>query len=144
MTYLLLMCRIDGRLAAFCATRVRSVIEIDAITPIPGTPDFIVGLTALRSQALTVIDCRVALGLPPLADPLAARAAVVELDGHLYALLVDDAYDVAEVAQEPAALAGGFGKGWQRAATGMFETADGPVLLLDVDQLLKVPTARAA
>ena len=62
MSELLLMCIIGGHRAAIPAIRVQSVIEIEEITPIPGVPSFILGLTALRSQALTVIDCSAALG----------------------------------------------------------------------------------
>ena len=71
MNELLLICLIAGRRAAISATRVLSVIEVEAITPIPRTPEFIVGVTALRSQALTVIDCRVALGFPPSENAIA-------------------------------------------------------------------------
>ena len=99
MTQLLLMCLIAGRRAAIPTSRVLSVIEIEAVTPIPLTPDFIVGLTALRSQALTVIDCRVSLGFEPSAGVIGSRAAVIEHEGHRYALLVDEAFDVADAAR---------------------------------------------
>ena len=101
MNELLLMCLIAGRRAAIPAIRVQSVIEIDDITPIPGVPSFIRGLTALRSQALTVIDCPVALGFTGRQDTSGQRAAVVDVEGHLYALLVDEAYDVGEARSEP-------------------------------------------
>ena len=55
MKRLMLLCTIAGRQAAIPALAIRSVIEIDAIEPIPGTAPWIAGLTALRSQALTVI-----------------------------------------------------------------------------------------
>ena len=55
MSELLLMCIIGGHRAAIPAIRVQSVIEIEEITPIPGVPSFILGLTALRSQALTCL-----------------------------------------------------------------------------------------
>ena len=42
---------------------MKSVIEIGTVTPIPRAPAWISGITALRSQALTVIDCRRAIGL---------------------------------------------------------------------------------
>ena len=70
MNELLLMCLIAGRRAAIPAAEVQSVIEIDDITPIPGVPAYIRGLTALRSQALTVIDCRVALGFESSTEPI--------------------------------------------------------------------------
>ncbi len=144
MNELLLMCMIAGRRAAIPALRVQSVIEIDEITPIPGTPDFILGLTALRSQALTVIDCPLALGLETLGQRPDTRAAVVDVDGHFYALMVDEAYDVGEARSEPIAVPGGFGPGWRRAATGMVETDGGPALLVDISALVEGPIAQAA
>ena len=144
MNELLLMCTIAGRRAAIPAIEVQSVIEVENITPIPGTPDFILGLTALRSQALTVIDCALAIGLESACDSGNARAAVVEIEGHLYALLVDDAHDVGEARSEPVAVPGGFGEGWQRAARGMVETETGPTLLIDVQALIAGPLEEAA
>lgn len=139
MTQLLLMCMIAGRRAAIPTARVLSVIELEAITPIPATPAFIVGLTALRSQALTVIDCRVSLGFSASENVIGKRAAVIEHEGHRYALVVDEAFDVAEARSEPVPVPGGFGEGWRHAASGMVETDDGPALLVDVEQLILGP-----
>ena len=144
MNDLLLMCLIAGRRAAIPALRVQSVIEIDEVTPIPGTPDFIRGLTALRSQALTVIDCSLSVGLKSGATMAEQRAAVVEVDGHLYALLVEEARDVGEAVSGLIAVPGGFGTEWQRAACGMVETASGPTLVIDIETLVTGPAAGAA
>ncbi|MEX0343121.1 MAG: chemotaxis protein CheW [Erythrobacter sp.] len=144
MNELLLMCLIAGRRAAIPAADVQSVIEVDEITPIPGVPPFIRGLTALRSQALTVIDCRIALGFDGLQQVEGQRAAVVQVDGHPYALLVDAAYDVGEARSEPMAVPGGFGAGWQRTARGMVETDGGPTLVIDVAALITEPACQAA
>ena len=144
MNDLLLMCMVAGRRAAIPAIRVQSVIEIEDITPIPGAPTFIRGLTALRSQALIVIDCSVELGFETAHAPPAQRAAVVEIDGHLYALLVDAAYDVGEALSDPIEVPGGFGAGWQAATRGMVETDGGPTLLIDVEALVSGPVSQAA
>lgn len=144
MNELLLMCTIAGRRAAIPAIEVQSVIEVEAITPIPGTADFILGLTALRSQALTVIDCALALGLETPCASRDNRAAVVEVEGHLYALLVEEAHDVGEARSEPVAVPGGFGEGWQRAAKGMVETDGGPTLLVEIASLICGPMREAA
>lgn len=144
MTQLLLMCLIAGRRAAIPTARVLSVIEIEAVTPIPATPEFIIGLTALRSQALTVIDCRVSLGFPASERIIGNRAAVIEHEGHRYALLVDEAFDVTEALSEPVPVPGGFGEGWRHAASGMIETESGPALLVDVEQLILGPRQAAA
>ena len=144
MKSLMLLCTIADRQVAIPAMNIRSVIEIDVVEPIPGTAPWIAGLTALRSQALTVIDCRVALGFESAGDPIGSRAAVIAQDGHLYALVVDDASDVEEVEGEVRMLPGGFGRQWANAAAGMVETPLGPAIILDVPALLGLDRSEAA
>lgn len=144
MTGLVLLCTIAGCRAALPAAAIRTVIEIDRITPVPGVAPAVLGITALRSQALTVIDCNIALGCEPQADPLGSRAAVVDVDGHPYALILESASDVVEPLGDPAHIAGGFGEEWNAVALGMVETAVGPALLLDIDGLVSGICAKAA
>ncbi len=143
MGELLVMTIIAGRRAALRAADVQSVIEIERIHPVPRAPNFIAGLAALRSQSLTVIDCRKSIGLArgAAAD---CRAAVVELGGHPYALLVDSVVDVVESRSEPMPLPGGFGEGWSRVAIGMVETEDEPALLIDIARMVAGPGANRA
>ncbi len=144
MTDLLLLCTIAGQRAALPALRVQSVVEVSSITPIPGTPPFVAGLTALRSQALTVIDSALAIGLPAAPHGANPRAAVVETGGYLYALLLDGAEDVCEPLGPPMPVTGGFGETWRRVARGMVETGDEPALLLDIEALIAGPQSVAA
>ena len=144
MTDLLLLCTIAGQRVALPALRVQSVVEVSDITPIPGTPSFVTGLTALRSQALTVIDSALTIGLPASRYGEDPRAAVVEVGGYLYALLLDGAEDVCEPLGEPMPVTGGFGEMWRRVARGMVETGGQPALLLDIEALIAGPHAAAA
>jgi len=142
---LLVILQIAGRRCALSALDVRSVIETGAITPIPRAPSWIAGITALRSQALTVIDCRRALGLAGGVTegdwPTDHRAAVVTEGGHSYALLVDGIEDITTAAGEAGQVPGGFGAEWSRVALGMIETMAGPALLIDLPALLVGPDA---
>jgi len=142
MSQLLVMVQIAGRRCALSANDVKSVIELGAITPVPRTADFVAGITALRSQALTVIDCRRALGFPPDHWPTDHRAAVVASGGHSYALMVDAIEDITTASDEPGQVPGGFGPEWSRVATGMVETMIGPALLIDLPLLIAGPDAR--
>lgn len=144
MNDLLVMAQIAGRRCALQAGDVKSVIELGTITPVPRSPDFIAGITALRSQALTVIDCRLALGFPSLEWPTDHRAAVVAVGGHSYALMVDAIEDIATGQSEPDGIPGGFGAEWTRVATGMVETAIGPALMIDLSALIAGPDAIGA
>jgi len=136
---LLVIAQIAGRRCALSALDVKSVIELGAVTPIPRTPGYIAGITALRSQALTVIDCRLALGLTRHDWPTDDRAAVVADGGYAYALLVDGIEDITTAVGEPGQVPGGFGPEWSRVATGMIETMIGPALLIDLPALLAGP-----
>jgi purine-binding chemotaxis protein CheW len=144
---LLVIAQIAGRRCALSALDVKSVIDLGTITPIPRAPDWITGITALRSQALTVIDCRRAIGLGGSADgaaeiwPTDHRAAVVAQDGHAYALMVDSIEDITIAASTAGQGPGGFGPEWSRIATGMIETMIGPALLIDLPALLAGPEA---
>lgn len=138
---LLVIAQIAGRRCALSALEVKSVIELGAVTPIPRTPDYIAGTTALRSQALTVIDCRLALGLANHDWPTDHRAAVVADGGYAYALLVDVIEDITTAFGEPGQVTGGFGAEWSSVAIGMVETMIGPALLIDLPALLAGPDA---
>lgn len=141
---LLVIAQIAGRRCALSALDVKSVIEIGTVTPIPRTPDWIAGITALRSQALTVIDCRRAIGLVETDWPTDHRAVVVSDGGHSYALLVDGIEDITTAASEAGQVPGGFGPEWSRVASGMIETMAGPALLVDLAALLGGPDATRA
>ncbi|MEL6528689.1 MAG: chemotaxis protein CheW [Pseudomonadota bacterium] len=141
MNDLLVMIKIAGRRCALHARDVKSVIEVGEVTPVPGTPNFIAGMTALRSQALTVVDCRRALGLEQVTWSTDERAAVIAVDGHSYALVVDEIEDITSGASEAQQVTGGFGDEWSRIATGMIETALGPALLVDLKALISGPNA---
>lgn len=66
-----LVFRVAGERYAFETSRVAQVYPISSITAIPGVPDFVVGIVAIRGEVLSVIDLRSLLDLPlaHLADP---------------------------------------------------------------------------
>jgi len=138
---LLVIARIAGRACALSALDVKSVIEIGTVTPVPRAPAWIAGITALRSQALTVIDCRRAIGVSYTEWPTDHRAVVIAEGGHSYALLVDAIEDITTAASDAGQVPGGFGPEWSRVATGMVETMAGPALLVDLAALLAGPDA---
>lgn len=147
MNELLLIVTIAEREVGICAAEVNSVIALDAVTPVPRVPDYVPGLTALRSRALTVIDCARSLELAEpvdLSGPGERNAVVIEHGEHLYALLVDNVSDVTESRSEPAPIPGRLAPGWQRCGRGMVETDAGPVLLLDIGAVVDGPRAQAA
>lgn len=145
MNELLLVVSIAETRVALSAAAVESVVELEALIQVPRAPTHVAGLSALRSRVLTVIDCRrsLDLGATDLADGRIHEAAVVELDGHHYALTVDAVEDVVDALSDPVAVRAAMSPGWERVAMGVVETEQGPLLLVDVALLIAGPGAEA-
>lgn len=145
MNELLLVVTVAGQRVALPSAAVESVVELDALIPVPRAAPHVAGLSALRSRVLTVIDCMrsLELGVTDCSDGI-REAVVVELDGHHYALLVDLVEDVVETLSDPAPLRAAMGAGWERIAQGMVETEAGPLLVVDVAALVAGAEAKAA
>ena len=101
MSQLLLVVTIADERVALPAAAVEAVVELDTLIPVPRAAPHVAGLSALRSRVLTVIDCMrsLELGVTDCSDGI-REAAVVELDGHHYALIVDLVEDVVEALSE--------------------------------------------
>jgi purine-binding chemotaxis protein CheW len=142
MSELVLIVRLAGERVALRAAEVESVVEIEAVTPAPGAAPHVLGVAALRSRVVTVIDGAASLRS---GGPTAIRdAAVAVVDGHAYALLVDSVEDVVAADGEPRPLPGSVGGEWSRIARASV-AADGDLLLLvDIPALVAGPAAQAA
>lgn len=139
----LLLVSIGDEIAAMETSAVQSVVELEDINPVPCLPEHIVGLCALRSKAITVVDCRRALGLPPAAQETeqdtSRMAVVVELENFVYGLVIDAVVDVIPFEQEPAKVRTKLDTGWARVTRGMVETPAGPAQLVDPQKLVDGP-----
>lgn len=91
--------------------RVREILEVTHVTPLPLMPAFVRGVMNLRGAVVPVIDLAARLGLPPAV--LAKRSCVIMVDvdspdglgAHTLGMLVDGVYEVFEASaaeQEPA------------------------------------------
>jgi len=143
MAGLYLIAHIADRAVAIDSAQVESVVDIGAVTPVPCAPPSIRGLAALRSRVVTVVDRRVALGLPT--DTVVAKRAVITVvDGHHYAVMVDTLEDVA--AYEPHGLHAGvqLDAGWSGAGRAIIERDGEPILVIDMCAIIPGVTAMAA
>jgi purine-binding chemotaxis protein CheW len=142
---LYLIVAVAGEKVAFRAADIQSVVELESITPAPRAPAWIAGLAALRSRALTVIDCIHSLELEHgEGETPSQKAAVAEHQGHLYALLVDAVEDVIEARTEPDSVPAELSRGWQRVARGMVETELGVMLVIDLAEMIAGPREKKA
>jgi purine-binding chemotaxis protein CheW len=99
----LLVIWLDGDPYALPIERVREIVRLRAITPVPRVPDAVRGVISLRGEIVQVLDLRRRLGLPPAElEAERRRHRIVVLhgdDGQMAGLLVDR---VSEVLRTPA------------------------------------------
>lgn len=133
-TALYLIAQIAGRTVAIESDQVESVVDIGSVVAIPRTSPVVRGLAALRSRVVTVIDTRVALGLP--SEGQSNRAVIVQSDGHPYALLVDALEDVAPFSAQPLANGVALDAAWAAIGRGLIERDGEPVLAIDLVSLI--------
>ena len=80
--------RLGEETYAVVASKVHEVLRVSEITPVPGAPDFILGIINLRGNVVTVMDARHAFELPKTEVTAQSRIIVVVEDFSL-GILVD-------------------------------------------------------
>ena len=99
---------------------VREVCPVREITPLPGTPTFVVGIVNVRGQVLTVIDLRLVLQMGARGISDLNKVVILRDAGREVGILADEIVGVRRLRNGFAtggASAGGRGRG-ARARTG--------------------------
>lgn len=125
----------DG-LYAVDIMRIKEIIRLPRLAPLPGALPFVEGVANLRGEVITVVDLRKRLGLPPLEAAEQARLLILSLPGQRVGLIVDEVREMITVAvrdlKPPPA-----GRGVaSEHLLGLCLVGETPVLLLDIDSLL--------
>ncbi len=76
---------------------VREVRRIKAVTPIPGTLDFIEGVVSLRGKVVPIVNLRKKLGLDSEHGTVFHRVLIVEAHSHILGIAVDSIVGVITV-----------------------------------------------
>ncbi len=136
-----LLADVAERTVAISVDQVESVVDLGPIVPVPGAPAFVRGLAALRSKLMTVISSRTVLGLH-VGLMVPRRAVVTVIDGHHYAIIVNELEDVAEFELRPLPSGLPISGAWRRIARGVVDCGGEPLLAIDLRAL--VPQAAMA
>jgi purine-binding chemotaxis protein CheW len=90
--------RCGGTTFGISIDRVREIVMVPEITPVPESGEFIRGIINLRGRILPVLDLSLRLGLAPGPRDGSGRILVVEPEPqHPLGLLVDEASEVLRV-----------------------------------------------
>ena len=77
--------------------QVQEVLRVTEIAPVPGAPDYLLGIINLRGYVVTVIDSRKRFALPEKASDDATRIVIVEVGEQVVGILVDSVAEVVEL-----------------------------------------------
>jgi purine-binding chemotaxis protein CheW len=125
---------LDGDPYALPIERVREIVRLRPITPVPRVPSAIIGVISLRGEVVEVLDLRVRLGLASREAHRSSRIVVLHgEDGTVTGLLVDSVRDVLRIPEDQMRSASG---GDQEAVSALLVRGDEFVSLLDLDRVL--------
>ena len=75
-------------------SRVREIVNPLDVTPLPHTPDEIVGVADHRGEVVPVVDLRVRFNLQPKEEERGTKWILVNIGSHIVGLVVDSVTDV--------------------------------------------------
>ena len=79
--------------------QVQEVLRYTEIAPVPGAPDYVLGIINLRGNVVTIIDTRMRFGLSPAEITDNTRIIMIEVDKQVVGILVDRVSEVVDLYQ---------------------------------------------
>ena len=79
--------------------QVQEVLRYTEIAPVPGAPDYVLGIINLRGNVVTIIDTRMRFGLSPAEITDNTRIIIIEVDKQVVGILVDKVSEVVDLYQ---------------------------------------------
>lgn len=124
--------------------KVREIIGLMDITPVPQTPSFIKGIINLRGKVIPVVDLRLKFNMPEAEYTKETCTIVVNIDSRLMGIIVDTVSEVLDINArdiEPTPSLGSSIK--TDFILGMGKIKGRVKILLDVDKVLTLEELEA-
>ncbi len=86
--------RLDDETYGINVMQVQEVLRYTEIAPVPGAPNYVLGIINLRGNVVTVIDTRSRFGLPSAEVTDNTRIVIIEAEEHVVGILVDSVAEV--------------------------------------------------
>jgi len=116
---------------------VQEVLRITEIAPVPGAPNYVLGIINLRGNVVTVIDTRSRFGLPGVETDDSSRIVIIEADKQVVGILVDSVAEVVELNQSEIDSAPNVGnEESSRYIQGVANREDNLLIVVDLNKLL--------
>ncbi|MBT4088600.1 MAG: chemotaxis protein CheW [Deltaproteobacteria bacterium] len=96
--------KLEDEVFAFDISRVREVLEFDAVTKVPQTPDMMQGVINLRGSVVPVVDLRIKFGMGEIEKTVNTVIIIIEIDldgdSTMIGVLVDSVKEVMDLDSE--------------------------------------------
>ncbi|WP_337841076.1 chemotaxis protein CheW [Rheinheimera sp.] len=117
--------------------QVQEVLRYTDIAPVPGSPDYVLGIINLRGNVVTVIDTRARFGLVGAEVTDNSRIVIIEAERQVIGILVDSVAEVVYLKQSEIDTAPNVGTDESAKFIQGVSNRDGELLILvDLNKLL--------
>jgi purine-binding chemotaxis protein CheW len=117
--------------------KVREIIGVIGITPVPQTPDYLKGVINLRGKVIPVIDLRLKFSMTEEEHKQETCIIVVEVNNAPIGVVVDNVSEVLDIKSEEVEDTPQFGHEIDTSfIMGLGKAKDKIIILLDIDKVL--------
>ncbi|MEJ2344746.1 MAG: chemotaxis protein CheW [Gammaproteobacteria bacterium] len=129
--------KLDNETYGINVMQVQEVLRVTEIAPVPGAPDYVLGIINLRGNVVTVLDTRTRFGLMPQEPDESSRVVVIEADHTVVGILVDSVAEVVELRRSAIESSPSVGNDESSKYIEGVANHDGDLLILvDINKLL--------
>jgi len=116
---------------------VQEVLRVSEIAPVPGAPEYVIGIINLRGNVVTVVDTRSRFGLPFKETDDLSRIVIIEANEQVIGILVDSVAEVVELTADEIEVAPNVGNEESSRYIQGVTSRDGELLILvDLNKFL--------
>lgn len=129
--------KLEGELYGINVIQVQEVLRVTEIAPVPGAPDYVLGIINLRGNVVTVIDTRRRFMLNEREIDDDTRIVIIEVMGQIVGLLVDGVAEVVYLRESEVESAPDVGNDESsKYIQGVVSRESGLLIMVDVNKLL--------
>ncbi len=129
--------RMDDQTYGVNVMQVQEVLRMTEVAPVPGAPDYVLGIINLRGNVVTIIDTRQCFGLPSKEPDDATRIVIIESDRLVLGILVDSVAEVVNIRDSQIETAPNVGNdGGAKYIRGVYSRDRELLILVDLNKLL--------
>lgn len=117
--------------------QVQEVLRETEVAPVPGAPNYVMGIINLRGNVVSVINARTRFGLAEIESTELTRIIVVETQGQIVGILVDSVAEVVDIMASEIESAPNVGNDdSSKYIDGVVSRGEKLLILIDLNKLL--------